>query len=56
MDEDRFEDVLRDLSRSYNPAPPPPLDDMWTVIEDAHFNAPIPITTRQGWASRSNAA
>jgi len=53
MDEDRFEDVLRDLSRSYNPAPPPPLDDMWTVIEDAHFNAPIPITTSRPWSSRA---
>lgn len=53
MDEDRFEDVLRDLSRSYKPAPEPPLDEMWTVIEDAHFNAPIPITTRRPWSSRA---
>lgn len=51
MDEDRFDDVLRDLSRSYNPAPPPPLDEMWTVIEDAHFNAPIPITRGRPWSS-----
>jgi uncharacterized membrane-anchored protein YhcB (DUF1043 family) len=52
MDEDRFEDVLRDLSRDYNPSPAPPLDDMWAVIEEAHFNAPIPIT-RRPWASRA---
>lgn len=44
MDEDRFDEVLRDLPRSYNPPPPPPLDEMWPVIEDAHFDAPLPIT------------
>lgn len=53
MDEDRFEDVLRDLSRSYKPTPAPPLDEMWTVIEDAHFNAPIPITSGRTWSSRA---
>lgn len=53
MDEDRFEDVLRDLSRSYEPTPAPPLDEMWTVIEDAHFNAPIPITSGRTWSSRA---
>lgn len=43
MDDDRFEDVLRDLPRSYNPPPHAPLDEMWATIEDAHFNAPVPI-------------
>ncbi|HST06868.1 MAG TPA: hypothetical protein VLJ83_01770 [Gemmatimonadaceae bacterium] len=43
MDDDRFEDVLRDLPRSFNPPPEAPLDEMWATIEDAHFNAPIPI-------------
>ncbi len=39
MDEKRFDEVLRDLPRSFNPPAQPPLDDMWAVIEDAHFNA-----------------
>jgi uncharacterized membrane-anchored protein YhcB (DUF1043 family) len=40
MDEKRFDEILRDLPRSFNPPAQPPLDDMWAVIEDAHFNAP----------------
>ncbi|HJQ10387.1 MAG TPA: hypothetical protein VJ840_05080 [Gemmatimonadaceae bacterium] len=40
MDEDRFDEVIRDLPRSYNVPPPPPLDEMWGVIEDGHFDAP----------------
>jgi uncharacterized membrane-anchored protein YhcB (DUF1043 family) len=40
MDEDRFEEVIRDLPRSFNAPPPPPLDEMWGVIEDAHLNSP----------------
>jgi len=44
MDEDSFEEVLRDLPRTYNAPPEPPLDEMWTAIDDAHFNAPIRIT------------
>ena len=39
MDDDRFDEVIRDLPRSFNPPPPPPLDEMWGVIEDAHFDA-----------------
>lgn len=53
MDEDRFEDVLRGLPRSYNQPPPPPLDEMWPVIEEAHFNAPVPITRSRPWISRT---
>src|SRR6476620_7961571 len=40
MDETRFDEVLRDLPRSFNTPPEPPLDEMWGVIEDAHFNSP----------------
>ena len=39
MDDDQFEEVIRDLPRSFNAPPNAPLDDMWSVIEDAHFNA-----------------
>jgi hypothetical protein len=53
MDDERFDDVLRDLPRSFNPPPEPPLDEMWTTIEDAHFNAPVPISTTRGMTSRA---
>jgi uncharacterized membrane-anchored protein YhcB (DUF1043 family) len=40
MDDDRFEEVIRDLPRSFNSPPAAPLDEMWSEIEDVHFNAP----------------
>ena len=48
MDDDRFEEVIRDLPGSFNPPPPPPLDEMWSVIEDAHFDAPRASTSSRG--------
>jgi hypothetical protein len=45
MDEKRFDELLRDLPRSFNHPDQPPLDDMWAVIEDAHFNAPASISS-----------
>jgi hypothetical protein len=39
MDENRFDDVVRGLPRTFNEPPTPPLDEMWAVIEDKHFNA-----------------
>jgi hypothetical protein len=45
MDEKRFDEILRDLPRSFNPPAQPPLDDMWAVIEDAHFNAPASVSS-----------
>ena len=47
MDEKRFDEVLRDLPRSFNPPAQPPLDDMWAVIEDAHFNAPDSVASHR---------
>jgi hypothetical protein len=44
MDDERIDEVLRELPRSFNPPPGPPLEDMWTVIEDSHFNTPVPIS------------
>lgn len=61
MDDDRFDDVLRNLPRSYNPPPDAPLNEMWATIEDAHFNAPIPISrprplmTRAPWLAAAAA-
>jgi hypothetical protein len=39
MDENRFDEIVTELPRTFNNPPPPPLDEMWAVIEDAHFNA-----------------
>ncbi|HEY6089112.1 MAG TPA: hypothetical protein VD771_04940, partial [Gemmatimonadaceae bacterium] len=47
MDEKDFDEVLRDLPRSFNHPPEPPLDEMWGVIEDAHFNSPA-FASRSG--------
>jgi hypothetical protein len=48
MDEKRFDEVLRELPRSFNTPDQPPLDDMWAVIEDAHFNAPASVSSHRG--------
>jgi hypothetical protein len=53
MDENRFDEVLRDLPRSFKNPPEPPLDEMWGVIEDAHFNAPASIARPRGMISRA---
>jgi hypothetical protein len=53
MDDNRFDDVIQDLPRSFNAPPEPPLDEMWTVIEDAHFNAPVPISATPRVTSRA---
>jgi hypothetical protein len=37
MDENRFDDVIRNLPDDFK-VPDPPLDEMWRVIEAAHFN------------------
>ena len=53
MDDNRFDEVIRDLPRSFNTPLQPPLDDMWTVIEDAHFKAPSSISTGRGTIARA---
>jgi len=52
MDENRFDEVLSDLPRSFNNPPEPPLDEMWGVIEDAHFNSPASLSRPRGISSR----
>jgi hypothetical protein len=51
MEEDRFDEVVRGLPRGFKVPPEPPLDEMWAVIEDAHFNA-APVRARPGITSR----
>jgi hypothetical protein len=48
MDDNRFDDVIRDLPRTFKTPPEPPFDEMWTVIEDAHFNAPVSKSPNRG--------
>ncbi len=48
MDDKRIDDALTGLGRDFSDAPPPPLNEMWTVIEHAHFDAPAAIPTRAG--------
>jgi hypothetical protein len=47
MDDNRIDEVIRDLPRTFE-APPPPLDEMWAVIEDTHFNALPSVSMRRG--------
>lgn len=44
MEDDRIDEVLRELPRAYNTPPEPPLDEMWAVIEDSHFNTPVSLS------------
>jgi hypothetical protein len=39
MDQTQFDKLIRDLPWSFNVPVDPPLEEMWTAIEDAHFNA-----------------
>jgi hypothetical protein len=48
MDENRFDEIVTELPRSFNNPPPPPLDEMWAVIEDAHFNTPSAAAPARG--------
>jgi hypothetical protein len=53
MDENRFDEVLHDLPQSFNTPPEPPLDEMWSVIEDAHFNSPASTPRPRGMLARA---
>ena len=39
MEDNRVDEVLSSLPRDFNDPPPPPLEEMWAVIEAAHFNS-----------------
>ena len=47
MDEKRFDEVIRDLPDDFK-VPEAPLEEMWQVIESAHFNRRVDATAR-GW-------
>ena len=48
MDENRIDEIVSELPRSFNSPPAPPLDEMWAVIEDAHFNTPSSAAQARG--------
>jgi hypothetical protein len=53
MDENRFDEVIRDLPQTFETPSEPPLDEMWKVIEDAHFNSPTSTRRPGGMDSRA---
>src|SRR5262249_47938334 len=40
MNEDRFDELMRDAERTYRNPPQPDFDAMWKGIEREHFGAP----------------
>ena len=52
MDDNELDEVLHDFPRTFNTPPAPPLDEMWGVIEDAHFNSPASVSRPSGITSR----
>lgn len=48
MEEERIDQVLSALPREFNDPPPPPLEEMWAVIEAEHFKsrATAPLRAR----------
>lgn len=49
MDESRFDDLIRNLPYEFKVPPEPPLEEMWQVIENAHFNAPAHASTSRAF-------
>jgi hypothetical protein len=43
MDDQSFDELMREAARGYREPPPPPLDAMWTHIEREHFGAIAPV-------------
>ena len=50
MEENRFDDVMRNLPQDFKVPPEPPIEEMWRVIENAHFNAPASRPLSRGFA------
>jgi uncharacterized membrane-anchored protein YhcB (DUF1043 family) len=51
MDDDRFDELMQDLRWNFNVPPNPPLDEMWSEIERAHFDVPVSVSSRRGTGS-----
>ena len=49
MDEQRFDDLMREAAPSFREPPPPPLEAMWAGIEREHFGVPARQNPWQRW-------
>ena len=49
MDDQRFDDLMRDAAPSFREPPPPPLEAMWAGIERQHFGVPARRNPWQRW-------
>jgi hypothetical protein len=49
MDDQRFDDLMREAAPSFRQPPAPPLDEMWAGIEREHFGAPARARRWQRW-------
>jgi hypothetical protein len=49
MDDQRFDDLLREAAPSFREPPTPPLEAMWANIERDHFGAPARQKPWQRW-------
>jgi hypothetical protein len=55
MTDDELDERTREALRGYRVPPPPPLDEMWDVIEARHFGSPVvAISSRTPVAERSD--
>ncbi len=48
MDDKHFDELIRDLRWNFNVPPTPPLDEMWSEIEHAHFDVGARANPRRG--------
>jgi hypothetical protein len=49
MDDQRFDELMRDAAPSFRTPPEPPLEAMWASIEREHFGVPARRTVWQRW-------
>ena len=49
MDEQRFDDLMREAAPSFREPPPPPLEAMWSGIEREHFGVRASRNPWQRW-------
>ena len=49
MDDQSFDELMREAAQGYREPPPPPLDAMWARIEREHFGAPVRRSKQPRW-------
>ena len=53
MNEDRFDELMRDAERTYRTPPTPDFDAMWKSIEREHFGTPARPATSRFFSNRA---